>query len=551
MMTFEKLTAGDGYVFLVRQTAAHNAEKRGHATLDDASENGEPPGQWLGRGLSALSQPISRTLVNDVDKSMWRIEAGSPVSDDQMKALFLLGLHPNTDKIVKHLISHGIGKAAAKSTVRLGRPIRVNDASTELRRRLAAAYRDHNLNQGEHWNAPVDDQLRAQIQTTIARKVFTELHGREPADDHDLSKFIARGSHESTTSVACYHLTFTPVKSVSVLWALAPLEVAHKIEQCHNRAVADAFKYLDDHTAFSRMGAQGVAQIATEGFIAAQFSYHASRADDPNLCTHIAVSNKVRAVAADGIPRWLALDGRYLHKATVAASELYNTRIEAYLIDVLGLSFAERAGTEPGKRPVREIAGVPADLCKLLSSRRGAIKPRYDELAKHFQLEYSREPTTSESFALSRRAALETREARHEPRSPAQQRAHWRDQATEQLGGQAKLNAMLEDALTARHPPPPPITPEWIQAQAAAVIETVAKSRSAWQRTHVFAEAQRRVRAGGVAADPQIAVALTDAALQEPHSVAQDRDNDTNLGQPHTFWQLFSRSPASTTPPPC
>jgi conjugative relaxase-like TrwC/TraI family protein len=546
MMKFEKLTAE----FLVRQTAAHNAEKRGHATLDDDSENGEPPGQWVGRGLSALSQPISGTLLTDLEKSMWRIEGGSPVSDDQMKALFLLGLHPNTDKIVKHLFSQGIGKAAAKSTVRLGRPFRVNDASTELRWRLAAAYRDHNLNQGAHWNAAIDDQLRAEIQTTIARTVFTELHGREPADDHELSKFIARGSHESTTSVAGYHLTFTPVKSVSVLWALAPLEVAHRIEQCHKRAVADAFKYLDDHTAFSRMGAQGVAQIDTEGFIAAQF-YQDSRADDPNLCTQIAVSNKVRAVAADGIPRWLALDGRHLHKESVAASELYNSRLEADLIDVLGLSFAERANSERGKRPVREISGISPDLCKLLSSRRNAIKPRYDELTNHFQLKHGREPTTSESFALSRRAALETRQPRHEPRSPAQQRAHWRDQATEQLGGQAKLNAMLGDALTARHRPPPPITPEWIQAQAAAVIETVAASRSAWQRTHIFAEAQRRVRTEGMAADPQVAVAITDAALQEPHSVAQAHDHDTNLDRPRALRQLFSRSPASTPPPPC
>jgi hypothetical protein len=255
MMNTHKLTAGDGYVFLVRQTAGHIAEKRGHATLNDDTEKGEASGHWVGRGLSSLGQPPSRMLLTDLEKSLWRIEAGSQVSEDQMKTLFGFGLHPNADKIVKHLISQGAGQAAAKAAVRLGRPFRVNDASTKLRRSLALAYRDHNLNQGEHWNAPIENQLRAQIQTTIARKMFTEQHGREPADDHELGEFIARGSREQTASVAGYDLTFTPVKSVSVLWALAPLEVAHKIEQCHNRAVADALEYLEDHTAFSRMGA--------------------------------------------------------------------------------------------------------------------------------------------------------------------------------------------------------------------------------------------------------------------------------------------------------
>jgi hypothetical protein len=261
------------------------------------------------------------------------------------------------------------------------------------------------------------------------------------------------------------------------------------------------------------------------------------------------VSNKVRAIGADGIPRWLALDGRHLYKANVAASELYNTRCEAYLIDVLGLSFTERAATE-GKRTVREIAGVSADLRELMSSRRGTIKHRHAELAKHFQLKHGREPTTREAFALSQRAALETRQRKHEPRSLAQQRAQWCDQATEQLGGQAKLTAMLGRVLAARRQLPPQVTRDWIQAQAAAVIETVAESRSTWQRTHVFAEAQRRVRAEGVAADPWVAVAITDAALQEPHSVAHARNHDNDLGEPNALRQLFSRSPASTPPPP-
>ncbi|BBX57560.1 TrwC relaxase [Mycobacterium shottsii] len=175
------------------------------------------------------------------------------------------------------------------------------------------------------------------------------------------------------------------------------------------------------------------------------------------------------------------------------------------------------------KRPVREIVGIPADLCKLLSARRNAIKPRYEEFVADFQLAHDHEPTTSEQFSLSQRAAFDTREARPEPSSPAQQRAHWRNHAATYLGGQAKLDAMLADTLTARERPGVEITPDWIQSQAAAVIETISKSRSTWERNHVFAEAQRRVRTEGAAPDPRVAVAITDTALQEPHRIPRPR----------------------------
>ncbi|SPM41918.1 hypothetical protein MNAB215_4135 [Mycobacterium numidiamassiliense] len=523
MMSLDKLSAEHGYEFLASHIDAPVTEKRCSTTPDDDNTQKEPRGQWMGRGLSALSEPTSCTPNTDFEKALWRVETGSYVSEGQIRALFESCLHPNADEIVAHLISQGVGENAAKSVVRLGRPLRVNATSIELRRRLAAAYRDHNINQGLRPSAPIDDESRAQIRNTIGHQTFIELYGRGPTDDHELRQFIARGIRGVPTSVAGYALTFSPVKSVSVLWALAPLEIAHTIELCHNQAVADALDYLQDNAALTRVGSHGATQVNTDGFLAAQFVQHGRRAEDPNLCNLVAVSNKVRAVGANGIPRWLALDGQHLYKQNVAASELYNTRIEAHLIDTLGLSFAERAATERGRRPVREITGISADLCKLLSSRRNKIKPRYDELATRFQLEHDREPTQSEEFDLSQRAAFETRGARPRPCSQAQSRSRWRSQATAHLGGQANLDAMLAEVLTKAEQQTSLITPEWIQEQATAVIETVSKSRATWQRNHVFAEAQRRVRAEGVGLDPQIAVAITDTALQDTHDIERPR----------------------------
>ena len=72
--------------------------------------------------------------------------------------------------------------------------------------------------------------------------------------------------------------------------------------------------------------------------MAAAFTHRDSRAGDPDLHTHVAVANKVQTL--DG--RWLSIDGRVLFKATVAASETYNTALEHHLRDRLGVRFAER-----------------------------------------------------------------------------------------------------------------------------------------------------------------------------------------------------------------
>src|SRR5262249_12552389 len=144
------------------------------------------------------------------------VEADSTVSDDQIRALFVSGLHPNAEEIVNHLISERIGEAPAKSVVHLGRPFQGNDTSTELRRCLKEAYRRHNIEHGQHSNASIGTQQRALIRTKVAHKAFRDSYGRDPSNDDELRQFMARGWKGMPTSVAGYALTFTPVKSVSV-----------------------------------------------------------------------------------------------------------------------------------------------------------------------------------------------------------------------------------------------------------------------------------------------------------------------------------------------
>jgi hypothetical protein len=47
-------------------------------------------------------------------------------------------------------------------------------------------------------------------------------------------------------AVGGYDLTFSPVKSVSTLWAIADVPVAARIERAHQAAVAAALRFVED-----------------------------------------------------------------------------------------------------------------------------------------------------------------------------------------------------------------------------------------------------------------------------------------------------------------
>jgi conjugative relaxase-like TrwC/TraI family protein len=234
---------------------------------------------------------------------------------------------------------------------------------------------------------------------------------------------IAKDSRPRTQTVAGYDLTFSPVKSVSTLWAVAAPAVAAVIEQAHQAAVKDVLTFIEKHALFTRTGPQGIRQVNVRGLVATAFTHRDSRAGDPDLHTHVAVANKVQTL--DG--RWLSIDGRVLFKANVAASETCNTALEHFLREALGVRFAERPGTDPTKRPIREIVGVDLRLNQRWSTRRAHIETRRGELTIQFQHDHGQPP--------AQRATLETRDAKREPRSLAEQRATWLGEAAAVLDG--------------------------------------------------------------------------------------------------------------------
>jgi conjugative relaxase-like TrwC/TraI family protein len=508
-MSIHKLTAGSGYDYLTRQVAALYATEKGHLGLASYyTERGESPGVWMGSGMASIDG----------------LNPGDVVATEQMRALFGAGLHPLAEQRQRQLQRPELTVRDYQLVTRLGAPFKiyqpdVSPFRVEVAKRIAAFNQAAGL-PGD-WAVPAAD--RARIRTEVAREFFVAEHVRQPEDARELAATIAKHSRPRTQAVAGYDLTFSPVKSVSALWAVANLTMAAAIERAHRAAVRDALRFIEQHALYTRLGSNGVRQVEVRGVVAAAFTHRDSRAGDPDLHTHVAVANKVQTF--DG--RWLSIDGRILFKATVAASETYNTALENHLRTSLGIRFAERPNPDPRLRPVREILGIDPAMNARWSTRRAAIQTRRGELAVDFQRVHGRPPIPVESLKLAQQATLETRDTKHEPRTLTEQKAAWLAQAGEVLGGPRAVQAMVHTALN-----PDPVTgtlvsAQWLAGAAGRIVAAMEERRSTWQIWHGRAEAQRQVRVLQLQADQgERLVDLLVADVLENRSVSLARPND-------------------------
>src|SRR4029450_10098884 len=161
--------------------------------------------------------------------------------------------------------------------------------------------------------------------------------------------------------------------------------------------------------------------------------------------------------------------------------ETYDTALEQYLRDTLGVRFAERPGTDPAKRPIREIVGVAPRLNKRGPPRRAHINSRRGELVIQFQHDHGRPPTPVEALHLAQQATLETRDAKHEPRSLAEQRAIWLDEAAAVLGSSEAVGSMVQTVLAPPTGPKSTVDAAWVSQTASHVLAVMAASRATWE----------------------------------------------------------------------
>ena len=463
VMTIAKITAGDGYTYLTRHTAHGDADPaqeadagRGADAAGYYTAQGNPPGRWTGRGAPLLGL------------------AGREVTEEQMRALFGHGEHPDSEAIIT---------AYLKANVRAG--MTGPQLETARDEAIAAA----RLGRPFPAYEPLE-KFDARVEARLA--VIREETGREPSEA-EVKKVKAAEARRSRAAIAGFDLVFSPVKSAALLWAIDERDwVRDAIRSAHEAALREALDLVEEHAAFTRTGHGGVAQVETNGLTAAAFEHWDSRAGDPNLHTHVAVSSKVQGL--DG--KWRSLDARTLYRMTVAASEAYNTAFEAHLSALLGVTFTARPDTLGGREPVREITGVPVPMIEFFSRRRAAIEARYAELVRDYRSQHGHDPDARASHQLARQANLDTRQGKQPPRSLAGKRAGWREELTGRFGAGAAGRLM-------RAVPSSPAAEAAFGVPSAAdlsdlaerTVASVAARRSTWTVWNIRAEVERLLRA--------------------------------------------------------
>ena len=350
-----------------RAAADYYLDRQAGCSLDYYRGTGERLGVWHGRGAAALG------LAGELDAP----------GEAALRAL-LDGHHPAGGRLVGPVLRPDPG--ARLPARRLLRAIgQVADA--------------RGLGPVELFEDPVD---RAAWEVLLARRGARAGRGRFPSVDVRVAGRLAaaagldpqviyrtvRGRDRYATAlrhaeqkvdvrVAGLDVTVSAPKSVSVLYALGDPQVISQVRQAHETAVGEALGYLERVAGHGLRGHQGgdqrAAHISTDGFIACAFEHRSSRADDPQLHTHLVIPNVVQGT--DG--RWSSIDTLAVHRHAKTAGYLYQVVLRGELTFRLGVDWTSVY------RGVADVRGVPDRLCRSFSTRRQQIEAELERIGGH------------------------------------------------------------------------------------------------------------------------------------------------------------------------
>ncbi|MGH8925035.1 MAG: MobF family relaxase [Acidimicrobiia bacterium] len=215
-------------------------------------------------------------------------------------------------------------------------------------------------------NGEVDTEIFAQVMSHMT-----------PSGDSMTRLFAGHGR------VAAFDHTFSAPKSVSLLFAFGDDQTRQAVVDAHRVAVEEAIGYMEARCSQSRIATkhrdgEGKWRVKTrsvnsEGYLAAAFDHYTSRANDPQVHTHVVVINRVWA---DG--GWRAIDAKRAYAHAKAGGTVYQALLRNELTSNLGVSW------KPVVNGMADIDGFSPELIRHFSTRRSEIVEAVDRfIAQH------------------------------------------------------------------------------------------------------------------------------------------------------------------------
>ena len=248
--------------------------------------------------------------------------------------------------------------------------------------------------------------------------------GQHPATGERLGRSLRRDG------VAAWDVTFSADKSISLLWALGDEEIRRHVVEAFEEATVSAFGYLESVASATRgasktpvlddngapvLNENGTPKfrvetwpIPTAGYVAASFTEYTSRADDPQLHTHVVVANKVKGT--DGV--WRSVDGRLLYRYQLAAGYVHEAVLRRELTRRLGVRW------QPLRSGMADIEGFTRPQIEAFSRRR-------------LQLETWRQDQGLADTAAARQVAVLATRPPKQDHAFAELEVEWRERAAE------------------------------------------------------------------------------------------------------------------------
>jgi conjugative relaxase-like TrwC/TraI family protein len=167
-----------------------------------------------------------------------------------------------------------------------------------------------------------------------------------------------RGSED----LRAWDMTFSPPKSVSILWASATADARRAIEKAIWDAVQKSIRFLEDNCDLARSGHAGK-HLEQAGLLVGSVMHTSNRNQEPFLHVHAVAANAAYR-KRDG--KFTSLFSRGLYQAKGACGAMFRSELAQRL---MGLGIELRMGGYSF-----EVAGISDELIKRFSSRSAEIQ---------------------------------------------------------------------------------------------------------------------------------------------------------------------------------